>query len=126
MQAHKIVSREEWLQERRALLAEEKAVHGPVNWRISRYLRWFNLKDQFFDHYSQLVTTTPLGDLLPLWLPGHRSFVEDPRFFKIMSELGAEALWEQHGYPDGCIRVNDPAGDHLDCAERYEKDEEYK
>ena len=102
-----------------ALVAEENAVHGPGHEFIPKYYLWFNFRDQFFDHYSPLATTTPLYDIHPVWLPGNRAYVEDPRFFKIMSGFGAEALWEKHGYPDGCIRVNDPAGDFLNCAERY-------
>jgi TolB-like protein len=102
-----------------ALVAEENAVHGPGHEIIPKNYLWFNFRDQFFDHYSPLATTTPLYDIQPVWLPGNRAYIEDPRFFKIMSGFGAEALWEQHGYPDGCIRVNDPAGDFLNCAERY-------
>jgi hypothetical protein len=102
-----------------ALVAEETAVHGPGNEGIPTYILWLNFRNQFFDHYSPLATRTPLYDLHPVWLPGNRAYVEDPRFFKIMSGFGAEALWEKHGYPDGCIRVNDPAGDFLNCAERY-------
>ncbi len=54
-----------------------------------------------------------------IWLPGNRAYVEDPRFFEIMGEAGTVALWEERGYPDSCVRVSGPAGDHLDCTERY-------
>jgi len=79
------------------------------------------LKDQFFEHFSRRVAETPRWRYLMriIWLPVYHTYVEDPRFFAIMKEASTVTLWEQRGYPDGCVRVNDPAGDHLDCTERY-------
>jgi TolB-like protein/Tfp pilus assembly protein PilF len=102
-----------------ALIAEEDEFHGAGNWYRPEYFMWLNLKDEFFDHYSPQTSTTPLYDLRPAWLPGNRAFVEDLRFFEIMRGFGADVLWEQRGYPDGCVRAYNPLGDHLDCTERY-------
>lgn len=33
---------------------------------------------------------------------------------------GALELWEQRGFPDGCIRVDNPTGDRLACSKRYQ------
>jgi len=81
----------------------------------------FNLKDKFFEHFSLAVEENHLWSMIMmiLWLPEYRAHVEDPRFFEIMRSDGALELWEQRGFPDGCVRVNDPAGDHLDCSKRY-------
>ena len=81
----------------------------------------FDLKDQFFKNFSRLVaedTRWPFA-MRSVWLPGNRAYIEDLRFFEIMREAGTVVLWERRGYPDGCIRVSDPAGDRLDCTERY-------
>jgi TolB-like protein/DNA-binding winged helix-turn-helix (wHTH) protein len=82
----------------------------------------FGLKDPFFEYFSRTVETSHRWFALMRvgWLPEYRSFVEDPRFLEIMRGEGAVELWDQRGYPDGCIFVNDPNGDHLDCSIRYE------
>jgi TolB-like protein/DNA-binding winged helix-turn-helix (wHTH) protein/Tfp pilus assembly protein PilF len=82
----------------------------------------FNLKDTFFDYFARSVNESHLWPsfVMPIvWLPEYRAYVEDPRFFEIMSDDGALGLWEQRGFPDGCIRVDDPSGDRLDCSKRY-------
>jgi TolB-like protein/Tfp pilus assembly protein PilF len=82
----------------------------------------FDLKDQFFENFATTVKENrvwPTFVMPTLWLPEYRAYVEDPRFFEIVGGDGALEVWEQRGYPDGCIRVIDPAGDHLDCAQRY-------
>jgi len=83
----------------------------------------FNLRDQFFEHFSRAVRDNHLWTMIMMivWLPEYRAYVEDPRFFEIMRGDGALELWEHRGFPDGCIRVNDPTGDRLDCSERYQK-----
>lgn len=83
----------------------------------------FDLKDPFFDYFSRSVEEGPfwLAYLVPiLWLPEYRDYIEDPRYLEIMRRDGALEVWEQRGYLDGCIRVDDPAGDRLDCSERYQ------
>lgn len=83
----------------------------------------FNLEDQFFEHFSLSVREShvwPTFVMPILWLPEYRAYVEDPRFLEIMSRDGALALWEQRGFPDDCMRVNDPDGDRLDCSKRYQ------
>ncbi len=89
-------------------------------WRLS-LLSIFDLRDRFFEGFSTTVAqnTRWRYSMRFIWLPGNRAYVEDPRFFEIMGEAGTITLWEQRGYPDGCVRVSGPAGDHLDCAERY-------
>jgi tetratricopeptide (TPR) repeat protein len=81
----------------------------------------FNLRDQFFQHFSQSVKENHLWSMIMMivWLPEYRAYVEDPRFLEIMSGDGALDLWERRGFPDGCIRVTDPTGDRLDCSNRY-------
>jgi TolB-like protein len=82
----------------------------------------FNLKDQFFKNLSCVAKesrTWPTFVMPTLWLPEYQAYVEDPRFFEIIRDYGALELWEQRGFPDGCIRVIDRAGDHLDCSRRY-------
>ena len=83
----------------------------------------FNLRDQFFEHFSLAVRENHLWTMITMiiWLPEYRAYVEDPRFFEIMRGDGALELWEHRGFPDGCIRVNDPTGDRLDCSNRYQK-----
>jgi hypothetical protein len=49
------------------------------------------------------------------WLPTFRSVREDPRFFAAADDLGLVELWEARGYPDGCAKVRDAAGDRMDC-----------
>lgn len=83
----------------------------------------FNLKDQFFGYFPRSIKESrvwPTFVTPTLWLPEYRAYVEDPRFFEIVGGDGALELWEQRGFPDGCIRVNDPAGDYLDCSKRYQ------
>ena len=81
----------------------------------------FDDRGRFFEDFSRLVVESAQWQYVMniVWLPGYRTYVEDPRFFAIMSEADTVALWEQRGYPDGCVRISDPAGDRLDCAERY-------
>jgi len=83
----------------------------------------FNLKDQFFEQFSLAVRENHLWSMIMMivWLPEYRDYVEDPRFFEIMRGDGAVRLWEHRGFPDGCVRVSGPAGEHLDCTKRYEK-----
>ena len=103
-----------------ALLAHLDA--NPMPGRLNLYLFLvLDLKELFFEHFPQQVAdSSRWGYLMRIvWLPGYRDYVEDQRFFEIMNEAGTVALWEQRGYPDGCVRVNDPAGDHLDCTSRY-------
>lgn len=81
----------------------------------------FNLKDPFFDYFSRSINESHLWPsfVMPIvWLPEYRVYVEDPRFFEIFGGDGALELWEQRGFPDGCTRVEDPSGDHLDCSQR--------
>jgi TolB-like protein len=83
----------------------------------------FDLRDQFFEHFSLAVRENHLWTMIMMivWLPEYRAYVEDPRFLEIMRGDGALELWEHRGFPDGCIRVNDPTGDRLDCSKRYPK-----
>ncbi len=96
------------------------AIRLPGDWGLSLFLV-FDLKDRFFERLSRLVSENPRWHfaMRPVWQPGNRACIEDPRFLEIMSKAGTVELWEQRGYPDGCIPVSDPPGDHLDCAERY-------
>jgi tetratricopeptide (TPR) repeat protein len=83
----------------------------------------FDLRDPFFEYFSRSIKESQLWPsfVMPtLWLPEYRAYVEDPRFLEIMCEDGAVELWEQRGFPDGCVRVDDPKGDHLDCSKRYQ------
>ena len=82
----------------------------------------FDLRDQFFELFSLAVRKNHLWTMIMMivWLPEYRAYVEDSRFLEIMRGDGALELWEHRGFPDGCIRVNDPAGDRLDCSKRYE------
>ena len=81
----------------------------------------FDLRDRFFKRLSRRVAESTRWRYMmrSVWLPGYRAYIEDLRFFEIMREAGAVTLWEQRGYPDGCVRVSDPAGDRLDCTKRY-------
>jgi TolB-like protein/DNA-binding winged helix-turn-helix (wHTH) protein len=82
----------------------------------------FDLKDPFFEYLSRSIDEGPLWlpYLVPtLWLPEYRDYVEDPRFLEISRKDGALEVWERRGFLDGCSRVTDVAGDHLDCAQRY-------
>jgi tetratricopeptide (TPR) repeat protein len=103
-----------------ALEAHIDAIPYQARWGLSLFLV-FDLKDQFFKKFSRSVAEDARWPVVmrPVWLPGNRAYIEDLRFFEIMREVGTVVLWEQRGYPDGCIRVSDPAGDRLDCAERY-------
>ena len=89
-------------------------------WGLDLFLV-FELKDRFFERLSRLVADNFHWEyaMRVVWLPGNRDYVEDRRFLEIMIDGGVVTLWEQRGYPDGCIRVGDAAGDRLDCAERY-------
>jgi TolB-like protein/Tfp pilus assembly protein PilF len=84
---------------------------------------FFDLRDQFFEHFSHVVRDNHLWTMIMMivWLPEYRAYVEDPRFLEIMHGDGALELWENRGFPDGCIRVNDSAGDRLDCSMRYQE-----
>jgi TolB-like protein/DNA-binding winged helix-turn-helix (wHTH) protein len=82
----------------------------------------FDLKEPFFRYFSVAVGEGPfwLAYLVPtLWLPEYRAYLEDPRYLEIMRRDGALDVWEKRGFLDGCFRVADPAGDHLDCSARY-------
>ncbi|MGD8347268.1 MAG: winged helix-turn-helix domain-containing protein [Lysobacterales bacterium] len=81
----------------------------------------FDLKDAFFEFFPLAVKQGPfwLAYLVPtLWLPEYRDYIEDPRYLEVMRRDGALEMWEQRGYLDGCIRVDSPAGDRLDCSNR--------
>jgi hypothetical protein len=83
----------------------------------------FDLKELFFEYFSHAIHEShvwPSFVMPTLWLPEYKTYIEDPRLFEIMREDGAVVVWDQRGFPDGCIRVNDPAGDHLDCSQRYQ------
>jgi adenylate cyclase len=56
------------------------------------------------------------GWLRSAWLPSAGAVREDPRFFVAADALGMVKMWEARGYPPGCKRVAEPAGDRLDCA----------
>jgi TolB-like protein/Tfp pilus assembly protein PilF len=56
------------------------------------------------------------GWLRMAWLPTFRAVREDPRFFRAAGDMGLVELWEARGYPDGCARVSDAAGERLHCA----------
>jgi tetratricopeptide (TPR) repeat protein len=92
------------------------------NWQKTYLSLIFNLKDPFFDHFSRTVEESHRWNALMriVWLPDYRGYVEDPRFLEIMDRDGAVALWEQRGYPDGCVHVRLSGGDRLDCSNRYE------
>ena len=53
--------------------------------------------------------------LRSVWLPSTSALREDPRFFSAAVDLGLVALWEARGYPPGCQRVTELAGDRLHC-----------
>lgn len=106
-----------------ALVSVVARAPGPGNTEKARMALLFDLKDTFFEYFSPAVKEGAmwLTHTVPtLWLPEYRSYIEDPRYFDIMREDGAVEVWEQRGYLDGCIRVNDPAGDRLDCSQRYQ------
>ncbi len=81
----------------------------------------FDLRDQVFEYFSRAVKENHSFAMIMMifWLPEYRAYVEDPRFLEIMRDDGILALWEHRGFPDGCTRVNDSAGDRLDCLNRY-------
>ena len=79
----------------------------------------FGNADAFLDQFVQLINTrdstfAALG-MRSLWLPNLVHVREDPRFFQAADKYGMVDLWESRGYPPGCTRVTDPAGDHLQC-----------
>ena len=105
-----------------ALIAEEDTFHGVGAWYNRSIFFALDLRDQLFEHISAEMQRDPLFtmyDLWPVWLPGNRAYAEDPHFFKIMTELGSVELWNKVGYPEGCRKVSDASGDHLNCEERY-------
>ena len=82
----------------------------------------FNLKDPFFDYFARSVNESHLWPsfvMSIIWLPEYRAYVEDPRFLEIMNGVASLELWEQRGFPDGCVRTTDAIGDRLDCTQRY-------
>jgi hypothetical protein len=83
----------------------------------------FNLKDQFFEYFLRAIQESEVWSSFvtpTLWLPEYRAYIEDPRFFDIVGGDGALEVWEQRGYPDGCVLVEDPNGNWLDCSRRYQ------
>lgn len=95
---------------------------GPGTTEKARLALLFDLKDPFFEYFSISVEEGPfwLAYLVPtLWLPEYRDYIENPRYLEIMRRDGALQVWEQRGFLDGCIRVDDPSGDRLDCSRRY-------
>jgi TolB-like protein len=76
--------------------------------------------DEYLDRLAARAAAGPLanqtGWLRMAWLPTFRAVREDPRFFEAARTIGMVELWEARGYPDGCSRVSDDAGDHLDCS----------
>jgi TolB-like protein len=106
-----------------ALIAEEDTLHGAGAWYNQTILFALDLRDELFEHIAAEMQKDPsqftMYDLWPVWLPGNRSYAEDPHFFKIMGELGSAELWNKVGYPEGCRKVSDASGDHLNCEGRY-------
>jgi len=105
-----------------ALIAEEDTFHGAGAWYNRALFFVLDLRDQLFEHISaEMLRDRPftMYDLWPVWLPGNRAYAEDPHFFEIMGELGSVELWNKVGYPEGCRKVSDASGDHLNCEERY-------
>jgi TolB-like protein/Tfp pilus assembly protein PilF len=79
-------------------------------------------RDRFFDGLAWSTVNNPDWgfQMRTIWLPSARWIVEDPRFLEIaetLPELGG--AWAVLGDPDGCVRVSGPAGEHLDCSERF-------
>jgi hypothetical protein len=76
--------------------------------------------DEYLDRLAARAAAEPLanqtGWLRMAWLPTFRAVREDPRFFEAARTIGMVELWEARGYPDGCSRVSDDAGDRLDCS----------
>jgi hypothetical protein len=75
------------------------------------------------DYLDRLAATAAAGPvsnqtgwLRMAWLPTFGAVREDPRFFRAAGDMGLVELWEARGYPDGCARVSDAAGDRLECA----------
>lgn len=103
-----------------ALISVVERVPRRGVWGTTYLFLIFDLRDQFFEHFSRSVRESHSWTMIMMivWLPEYRAYVEDPRFFDIMSDDGAVELWEQRGFPDGCVRINDPGGDHLDCSRR--------
>jgi TolB-like protein/DNA-binding winged helix-turn-helix (wHTH) protein/Flp pilus assembly protein TadD len=106
-----------------ALLSVVERAPGPGVTEKARLALLFDLKDRFFVYFPLSVEEGPvwLPYIVPtLWLPEYRTYVEDPRYLEVMRRDGGLKLWEQRGFLDGCIRVNDPTGDRLDCSQRYQ------
>lgn len=106
-----------------ALISVLERAPGEVPFAKARLSLFFDLKDQFFMYFSQAVRENhfwPMWLIGPLWLTEYSTYIEDPRFYEIMSWDGAVELWGQRGFPEGCIRVSDPAGDRLKCSKRYQ------
>ena len=83
----------------------------------------FDMKDQFFEYLARSIKEYPMWGtfVTPItWLPEYRAYVEDPRYLEIVGGAGSLEVWEQRGFPDGCIRISDPGGDRLDCSQRYQ------
>lgn len=88
----------------------------------ARLALFFNLRDSFFEYFSQSIAEGPfwLAYLVPtLWLPEYRQYIEDPRYLDIMRKDGALEVWERRGFLDGCMRIDKLSVDRLDCSERY-------
>jgi tetratricopeptide (TPR) repeat protein len=105
-----------------ALIAVVERVPRTGATEKARLYLLFDLKDEFFEYLSLSVEEGFLwlpNLVTTLWLPEFRAYLEDPRFLEIMRRDGGLELWEQRGYLDGCARVSDPTGDHLDCSHRY-------
>jgi tetratricopeptide (TPR) repeat protein len=75
--------------------------------------------DEYLDRLAARIAAgrviNQTGWLRMAWLPTFRSVREDPRFFAAADDLGLVELWEARGYPDGCAKVRDAAGDRMDC-----------
>jgi len=105
-----------------ALLALVERAPGPGVVEKARLALLFDLRDPFYEYFSLALQEGPLWlpYLVPtLLLPEYRAYIEDPRYLEIIYRSGLQELWDQRGYPDGCTRVRDPAGDHLDFSGRY-------
>lgn len=78
------------------------------------------LTDRYLDLLLDLALSGRLynqqGWLRSAWLPSNGALREDPRFFVVAETLGMVQLWEARGYPPGCKRVAEAAGDRLSCA----------
>ena len=106
-----------------ALISVVERAPVPGATEKARLTLLFSLKDSFFKYFALAVEENPLWlpYLVPiLLLPEYVDYAEDPRYFEILRKDGIVEVWEQRGYPDGCVLVNNTEGDRLDCSGRYQ------